>query len=200
MSDSNKKLFNLITNEILFAATIDPQLIGPTFSSIPPFTIPTGPTGDTGPTGNIAATEVYGQYYSTDSQTVNINSDVLFNLNGQLKSTHFQNIPPSAEIQVDLAGDYLVIYHVLVSTTVLQTVTYCVTVGGTPQIQTVFSQSIPANTSLILSGSSTIFLSANTNITLRNTGSSSTTLPTGTDINSNPIINASLQVIRLDIG
>ncbi|PFE08297.1 exosporium leader peptide-containing protein, partial [Bacillus cereus] len=48
MSDSNKKSFDLIANEILFATAVDPQLIGPTFAPIPPFTIPTGPTGITG--------------------------------------------------------------------------------------------------------------------------------------------------------
>lgn len=36
---------------ILHGTALEPNLIGPTLPSIPPFTLPTGPTGITGPTG-----------------------------------------------------------------------------------------------------------------------------------------------------
>ena len=36
---------------ILHGPALEPNLIGPTLPSIPPFTFPTGPTGITGPTG-----------------------------------------------------------------------------------------------------------------------------------------------------
>ncbi|MED1304169.1 bclA protein, partial [Bacillus pacificus] len=35
-------------DEFISAGALDPDLVGPTFSSVPP---PTGPTGFTGPTG-----------------------------------------------------------------------------------------------------------------------------------------------------
>ncbi len=44
-------------DELLSSALINPDLLGPTLPAIPPFTLPTGPTGftgppsDTGPTG-----------------------------------------------------------------------------------------------------------------------------------------------------
>ncbi|MGF2716788.1 exosporium leader peptide-containing protein, partial [Bacillus cereus] len=42
------------------AAAFDPNLVGPTLSSIPPFTFPTGATGPTGPTGATGLTGVTG--------------------------------------------------------------------------------------------------------------------------------------------
>ncbi|EPC8412009.1 exosporium leader peptide-containing protein [Bacillus thuringiensis] len=36
------------SEEFLFAAALDPKLVGPTLPPIPPFTLPTGPTGSTG--------------------------------------------------------------------------------------------------------------------------------------------------------
>ncbi|PFA86243.1 exosporium leader peptide-containing protein, partial [Bacillus cereus] len=36
------------TNEYLSAASLNPNLIGPTLPPIPSFTLPSGPTGDTG--------------------------------------------------------------------------------------------------------------------------------------------------------
>ncbi|MBD2798632.1 exosporium leader peptide-containing protein, partial [Xenorhabdus sp. 18] len=40
---SNEKNINF-NNEILFSPGLDPNLIGPTLSTVPPFTLPTGPT------------------------------------------------------------------------------------------------------------------------------------------------------------
>ncbi|MEH7649170.1 exosporium leader peptide-containing protein, partial [Bacillus toyonensis] len=43
---SNEKYLNsLRREEFLFACAIDPNLVGPTLSPIPPFTLPTGPQG-----------------------------------------------------------------------------------------------------------------------------------------------------------
>lgn len=36
---------------VFYTDLLEPNLIGPTLPSIPPFTFPTGPTGITGPTG-----------------------------------------------------------------------------------------------------------------------------------------------------
>ncbi|MGG1345077.1 exosporium leader peptide-containing protein, partial [Bacillus toyonensis] len=47
-NDSNR----LNQNAFISATAFDPNLIGPTFSSIPPYTLPTGATGSTGPTGD----------------------------------------------------------------------------------------------------------------------------------------------------
>ncbi|TKH29624.1 exosporium leader peptide-containing protein, partial [Bacillus cereus] len=38
-------------DELLSSTLINPDLLGPTLPAIPPFTLPTGPTGNTGPTG-----------------------------------------------------------------------------------------------------------------------------------------------------
>ncbi|PGM88182.1 exosporium leader peptide-containing protein [Bacillus cereus] len=48
---NKKKWKGLIPDELLSAAVLDPNLIGPTLPPIPPFTLPTGTTGPTGPTG-----------------------------------------------------------------------------------------------------------------------------------------------------
>ncbi|WP_277998093.1 exosporium leader peptide-containing protein [Bacillus thuringiensis] len=41
-------------DELLNAAALDPNLVGPTLPPIPSFTFPTGPTGQTGPTGPLS--------------------------------------------------------------------------------------------------------------------------------------------------
>ncbi|MCU0096714.1 exosporium leader peptide-containing protein [Bacillus sp. OR9] len=33
-------------NDFLFSSSINPNLVGPTLPPVPPFTLPTGPTGD----------------------------------------------------------------------------------------------------------------------------------------------------------
>ncbi|MDA1577312.1 exosporium leader peptide-containing protein [Bacillus cereus group sp. BY17LC] len=45
---------------VLKGAAFNPNLIGPTLPSIPPFTLPTGPTGVTGPTGITGLTGATG--------------------------------------------------------------------------------------------------------------------------------------------
>ncbi|HDR4462017.1 TPA: exosporium leader peptide-containing protein, partial [Bacillus cereus] len=47
MSNENHSK-GLSIEEFLFACALDPNLIGPTLSPIPPFTFPTGPQGPTG--------------------------------------------------------------------------------------------------------------------------------------------------------
>ncbi|MGE6501835.1 exosporium leader peptide-containing protein [Bacillus wiedmannii] len=54
-------------NEVLQANALDPNLIGPTLPSIPPFTLPTGSTGATGPTGSTGSTGITGPTGSTGS-------------------------------------------------------------------------------------------------------------------------------------
>ncbi|TKI21397.1 exosporium leader peptide-containing protein, partial [Bacillus cereus] len=48
-SENNSAGLNL--DEFISAGALDPNLVGPTLSTIPSFTLPTGPTGVTGPTG-----------------------------------------------------------------------------------------------------------------------------------------------------
>ncbi|PGM96024.1 exosporium leader peptide-containing protein [Bacillus cereus] len=42
---NNKKQQDLLINDFLSSAAINPNLVGPTLPPIPPFTLPTGPTG-----------------------------------------------------------------------------------------------------------------------------------------------------------
>ncbi|PGC46241.1 hypothetical protein COM24_28450, partial [Bacillus toyonensis] len=42
---NKKKWRGLILDELLSAAVLDPDLVGPTLPPIPSFTLPTGPTG-----------------------------------------------------------------------------------------------------------------------------------------------------------
>ncbi|MGF2619121.1 peptidase G2 autoproteolytic cleavage domain-containing protein [Bacillus cereus] len=53
---NEKKWRGLIPDDVLSSAALDPDMIGPTFSSIPSFTFPMGPTGNTGPTGDTGPT------------------------------------------------------------------------------------------------------------------------------------------------
>ncbi|MGN4561960.1 exosporium leader peptide-containing protein [Bacillus cereus group sp. MYBK5-2] len=62
---NNKKWKGLISNELLSATALDPNLIGPTLPPIPSFTFPTGPTGSTGPTGPTGPTGQTGPTGST---------------------------------------------------------------------------------------------------------------------------------------
>ncbi|WP_459500714.1 peptidase G2 autoproteolytic cleavage domain-containing protein [Bacillus sp. C1] len=52
-------------NEMLRAAALDPNSVGPTLSSIPPFTFPTGPTGQAGETGATGSTGQAGETGAT---------------------------------------------------------------------------------------------------------------------------------------
>ncbi|PGU70411.1 exosporium leader peptide-containing protein, partial [Bacillus cereus] len=51
--ESENYLKGLKPSNFISAGALDPDLVGPT---LPPFTLPTVPTGDTGPTGDIGPT------------------------------------------------------------------------------------------------------------------------------------------------
>ncbi|MRS24710.1 exosporium leader peptide-containing protein [Bacillus sp. RIT694] len=111
-------------NEFLIGAAFDPNLLGPTLPPIPPFTLPTGPTGSTGPTGitgptgftgstgetgltgptgigstgptGIGSTVAYGALYdrSNTLRTANVGQKVVF-----------QNLGPSLGTNLDLLNN-----------------------------------------------------------------------------------------------
>nr|WP_303660274.1 exosporium leader peptide-containing protein [Bacillus cereus] len=57
---NNKRNKDNLSHVFLSAAALDPQFVGPTLPPIPPFTLPTGPTGITGPTGETGPTGITG--------------------------------------------------------------------------------------------------------------------------------------------
>ncbi|HFK1484551.1 exosporium leader peptide-containing protein [Bacillus cereus] len=80
---SRKDRFN--SPKIKSEISISPDLVGPTFSPIPSFTLPTGitgPTGNTGPTGDTGPT------------------GPTFNINFRAEKNGAQSFTPPADIQV----------------------------------------------------------------------------------------------------
>jgi len=116
-----------------------------------------------------------------------------------LKSIFYTPGTVSVNVDPTVGGSYLVIFKVLVSSP--DTATYAITVGGVAQANTSYSQSTDATGNLLLSGSAVINIPGGTPVTIRNVGTSINTLPIiPITIPGAPAINASIQLIRLDIG
>jgi len=116
-----------------------------------------------------------------------------------LKSIFYTPGTVSVNVDPTVGGSYLVIFKVLVSSP--DTATYAITVGGVAQANTSYSQSTDATGNLLLSGSAVINIPGGTPVTIRNVGTTINTLPIiPITITGAPAINASIQLIRLDIG
>ncbi|MED2980485.1 exosporium leader peptide [Bacillus thuringiensis] len=92
----------------LRTTSVDANVIGPTFASIPPVKLPTGPTGDTGPPGVTGPTGLpilaYGYFWQTEILTVSFQDFFSFNHLGPTAGG--VSLANPTAISISQSGDY----------------------------------------------------------------------------------------------
>uniref|UniRef100_UPI001FB8B07A exosporium leader peptide-containing protein n=1 Tax=Bacillus albus TaxID=2026189 RepID=UPI001FB8B07A len=104
-------------NEFLSSTSINSNLVGPTLPPIPPFTLPTGPTG--------LQSVAYGTFWQTEFITVPFGAPFSFNQAEPLVGGVSLLNPPT--INITQPGDYRISFISSINLTVPLTFTYQIT-------------------------------------------------------------------------
>ncbi|MGG0369658.1 collagen-like protein, partial [Priestia endophytica] len=148
--------------------------------------------GITGATGTMASS--YGYVFNTGAQTVNTNTDVVFNTTGSLSGGVSFTAPST--INVATGGVYMVLYEVVPSFGPGNTAAaYAIRVNGVNQPSATYGMVNANSISPILIGTAILTIPSGATLTIRNVGTTNDTLTTTAD--GATIINASFQLTRI---